>query len=861
MCFFVRFLKIPEFYVFCANSFLCRSLFSVADTCFLCIYLSFLFSVQIQIPVFYADLCSLFSVQIPVNTSFLLFSVQIPEFSVYDDERELHVKICKYHTTITLTPDELELLKNAHFALFNEVLKIRPPWLRCCFETSEKNYLVVPLRFMPFLANLEAFIDFDMARQMATLKSAAVGAGPLRSEDHVKPAPWPAPLDCFKDTIVTQNYAGATGTLHEVREVSADVNLSSPVSFDAPYATFREYFSAKYNCTFTDATQPALVCKQLGESGARLQLLTSRYKSHDGVGVEKGKNRGRTVELFPEVCNLYPLPASCWKLAHCVPSILWRVECILAVDPLRQKITAETGVGESPVDGAEFTTCVELNGYKDVAFGHLNSQKLMWNESNGEPEMFAANSYDPLLELPHRGPNNVLLLQALTPKGASDAIDLERLETLGDSFLKFSTTVFLYFDHSTMHEGKLSMARSRRVSNLNLFRLAKRHRLTNMIFSSAFNPRQMWTPPCFAFDNKDPNLTPLSTPCSRSDDKSGGSLAPVSDAPGGASPLSAHPGQQNEDARRPKSKEEVHYLYHKLTDKGIADSVESLIGAYLVAGGISAGIKFMMWLGIKIKTESLDDMQLGEEDLSPSGDSDLEEEEEDLEEGEIRSPVPIPCAIKKLKLDPSQLPVFVQNSASILSKFFHSRVESFAEQTLDGKEAVELKRLLSISSGKEDVQDVLGWTFNDRTLLLQAVTHASYTKNRLTQCYQRLEFLGDAVLDYLVTCHIYSTFPDYGPGKITGMRSALVNNFTFAELTVQLRLHTALLYNSPGLYKQIDRYIQSASSCDQESANELIIDANSSELVRKIFHPDKTTLCTALKKHQPMVFRLITRSL
>ena len=39
------------------------------------------------------------------------------------------------------------------------------------------------------------------------------------------------------------------------------------------------------------------------------------------------------------------------------------------------------------------------------------------------------------------------------------------------------------------------------------------------------------------------------------------------------------------------------------------------------------------------------------------------------------------------------------------------------------------------------------------------------------------------------------------------MRSALVNNVTFAELSVKLRLHKALLYNSPSLFKQIEDYI------------------------------------------------------
>jgi hypothetical protein len=48
--------------------------------------------------------------------------------------------------------------------------------------------------------------------------------------------------------------------------------------------------------------------------------------------------------------------------------------------------------------------------------------------------------------------------------------------------------------------------------------------------------------------------------------------------------------------------------------------------------------------------------------------------------------------------------------------------------------------------GVSDLERRLDYKFRDRSFLLQAVTHASYTPNRVTDCYQRLEFLGDAVL-------------------------------------------------------------------------------------------------------------------
>ena len=61
-----------------------------------------------------------------------------------------------------------------------------------------------------------------------------------------------------------------------------------------------------------------------------------------------------------------------------------------------------------------------------------------------------------------------------------------------------------------------------------------------------------------------------------------------------------------------------------------------------------------------------------------------------------------------------------------------------------------------------------------------------------------LEFLGDAVIDFLVTCHLFSEHPgSIEPGHLTNLRSALVNNNTLARISVERRLYTHLLYNSP----------------------------------------------------------------
>ena len=83
------------------------------------------------------------------------------------------------------------------------------------------------------------------------------------------------------------------------------------------------------------------------------------------------------------------------------------------------------------------------------------------------------------------------------------------------------------------------------------------------------------------------------------------------------------------------------------------------------------------------------------------------------------------------------------------------------------EDMMQLDRLLS---GFDNFEEIIGYRFNDRSYLLQAFSHASYYPNRLTDCYQRLEFLGDAVLDYLITRHLFEDKRQHSPGTLTDLR-------------------------------------------------------------------------------------------
>ncbi|NNF06299.1 MAG: ribonuclease III [Candidatus Eisenbacteria bacterium] len=88
------------------------------------------------------------------------------------------------------------------------------------------------------------------------------------------------------------------------------------------------------------------------------------------------------------------------------------------------------------------------------------------------------------------------------------------------------------------------------------------------------------------------------------------------------------------------------------------------------------------------------------------------------------------------------------------------------------------------------------YRFGDRTLIACALTHRSYlnsNKNDLPSSNERLEFLGDAVLELVVNEHLYRRFPDHQEGELTKMKSLLVSRSILADQASALELGTYIL--------------------------------------------------------------------
>ncbi len=82
-------------------------------------------------------------------------------------------------------------------------------------------------------------------------------------------------------------------------------------------------------------------------------------------------------------------------------------------------------------------------------------------------------------------------------------------------------------------------------------------------------------------------------------------------------------------------------------------------------------------------------------------------------------------------------------------------------------------------------EEILGYSFKNKSLLVEALTHKSYKKPYNNE---RLEFLGDAVLDLVIGEYLFFKFPDANEGELSKMRASLVNEEGFAKLASELSL-------------------------------------------------------------------------
>ena len=567
-----------------------------------------------------------------------------------------------------------------------------------------------------------------------------------------------------EDMVVTKNYVDPKeGRLQRIAvlRVRHDLSPLSPFS-NRPnsgkrFTSYKDYFEDRWNIKLTD--QPLIKVKPMS---SRVNFLVDRKRESITEG----------FELFPELCEVFTIRASLLSVSLLLPSILHRVNALYLVGDVKSMIAGvrdETDESGLPSIGAKDATDEMrlLHGDEDNVEEEMpmidDDSSKDDDDEEGSEEGELMDDDEDLKEFsdlfselksmfsssrgPPDHPDTALVLQALTTTHSVDAFHLERLEMLGDAFLKLAVSLHLFWNYQDKDEGKLTRHKVREISNKALYHAAVNTDLAGYQQCTQL-ARDNWCPTGSQFRKPPPETTPSSGDAVKGMDIDSPTTVEAEMEVEGAV------GEDSQSVCEIAAKPDIQVI----ADKSIADSMEALIGAYLISCGYVGALHFLKFLGLKVLPDDAD-----------------------------------------------------QDTIEIcLAKSKAGRYAPFWEQPESnmrgaGDNAAMAARL---ESGLENFEDnSIGYRFRSKLYLVEALTHASYHPNRITPCYQRLEFLGDAVLDFLVTQHLFFRHGKLSPGELTDIRQALVNNHFFAVIAVKNNFNKYLKQMSPTLFKTIEKFV------------------------------------------------------
>jgi ribonuclease-3 len=135
----------------------------------------------------------------------------------------------------------------------------------------------------------------------------------------------------------------------------------------------------------------------------------------------------------------------------------------------------------------------------------------------------------------------------------------------------------------------------------------------------------------------------------------------------------------------------------------------------------------------------------------------------------------------------------------------------------------------------------LGYEFSDRALLETALTHSSFAHDADgSRGNERLEFLGDAVLDLVVARVLYVFHPDWDEGDLTRTRSGLVNQRALAELAREIGLGGCIKLGRTEMSSGGDEKDSILANCFEALIGAIYLDGGMSrvsEYVRRVYGP------------------------
>ena len=752
------------------------------------------------------------------NTGYgLLMTKKLPKLcsvTLFQSFGEVELEIAEHPVEITLsTTDELQSLEKFHVMLFRDVLKA---W-KSFFVFDNSSYLVVPL------CN-GCDINWKLVEEFP---SVVQPEDATKSYDTIKKMEFKAEDYLYK--VVNPMYR-STDQIYVVTKVHEQMSPLTP--FPNPdFQNYKNYVEHNYEVRVHHTSQFLIEVKGIGKN------LNLFFPGGGLTGKLRRFEKEKHTEFYiPEICHNFKFPADYWLKSTFLPCLLHRMYYMIMAEKIRCTFIAKgidvDGVQDYSLDidygnydhrksaieeiRMENESYGVLKNIKEMLREHLKETVEMDHNSNKKAPLmfdrtllpvdidrhwltvtdvdmdylcsFLSENQKSLINLTPQlnesmrklcdssdrreikllqmnGNLNCIqqkhLIKALTTSNAGDVFDMERFEVLGDGFLKFIVSLFLFKKYNEYHEGHLTTLKGQIVSNRNLFYCGNDYGLSGMVKTSKFQPRESLQPSIGiptnirklieddkTLLNKLYFIRDLSNVEIESGELCARSLNAFRQQAQEQHKFKADVIDNDHDDNVEKSM--LTFInQHYVGDKIIADAVESLIGVVVSTKGIDAGLKMMTEFNI-LPTNVFDDNLLKEK-LSPR--------------------------------------------VNMITKYPDYNI---------------------INSAK--LESIIDYKFKNPLYLVQALTHASYPV-KTVGCYQQLEFLGDAVLDFLVTSYIFERCVMMDPGKLTDLRSSLVNNVTLACIVVRNGLHKFLLAESVLLIESIKKFVKF-----QDMKNHLITD-------------------------------------
>ncbi|CAE6447858.1 unnamed protein product, partial [Rhizoctonia solani] len=555
----------------------------------------------------------------------------VNEFSLFPNQIELKVSLNQY-APISFNPEQLELIFQYTLHLWR-ILGNKP------YESpsGELAYFVVPLEldsklkttYVPHTASIEPFISWHEVNKLVLSRVRPLRCGNM---DEMS-------LDLLEGVI--QDRPNDFTRRFEDAKLRKDLNPLSVIMQDKPgepkislldyYRTHRHEFEGIKNLQqpLIEATLLPGLANQLNPQEPPAQL-SNNY-------------------LVPEMCHVSTIPASTFRTASFIPSVIWHIENVLIA--------------------------------KEVNLTFFQGQI-----------------------------RDELVMHALCSRMAHRTFSYERLEFLGDTFIKYAASAYLYGTEPSAPSGFLHARRQKMVNNRSLWLGAEGLGLAPCIQSEVFRPKQWFIPNVFIPKKNQTQEENLGV---------------------------------TEQAQLLSSRQ----FSRQIPPKAIADVVEAMIGAALLSGGEKLAFSVAKVLGMDM---------------------------------------PKTC-------DWVEVVSYAPNKPRVTTP----------------KEPSNNKEIL------EGVMKIIGISLESPELLLQAMQHPSMA--RCSESYERLEFLGDAILDMLVVQSFFSDQEEWSPHSMTLLKSSMVSNRALAVICVESGLHQYLIHDMNSLTKSIVSFIKAVEARKQEA--------------------------------------------